>query len=69
MASYLSGVRAIHIAGCYEDPCLREPLVKQILKGQDNYDKIQSKINSKVGRLPVTVTMMKYLKKNLMKVS
>ena len=67
MVTYLSGVRAIHIACCYRDPCLRDPLVNQILKGQHNYDKIQDKVNGKVGKLPVTITMMKLLKKNLVK--
>ena len=69
MATYLSGVRAIHIACCYEVPSLRDPLVNQILKGQDNFDKVQKRINGKVGRLPVTINMMKLLKKNLVKVS
>ena len=68
MSSYLSGIRMYHIARGYSDPCLRLPIIKLILKGQENWDKVQDKINGKVGRLPVTIQMMKILKKNLRKV-
>ena len=68
MSSYLSGVRMYHITCGYNDPTLREPIVKMILKGQDNWDKLQDRINGKRGRLPVTIKMMKLMKRNLIKV-
>lgn len=69
MSSYLSGVRMYHIAMGYDEPCLRKPVIKLILKGQQNWDNVQKKINGRVGRLPVTIRMMKLLKKNLCKVN
>ena len=47
MSSYLSGVRMYHIASGYAEGLLREPLVKLILKGQDNWDKLQDRIGGK----------------------
>jgi site-specific recombinase XerC len=68
MSTYLSGVRAFHIASGYEDPFLRDPMVKLILKGQDNWDKLQDRLEGKVGKLPVTINVMMLLKKMLVKV-
>ena len=69
MSSYLSGVRMFHLACLFDEPCLREPLVKLILKGQDNYDKVKERLNGKVGRLPVTINVMKLLLIELRKVN
>ena len=44
-------------------------MVKLILKGQENWDKIQKRLNGDSGRLPVTIKMMKLMKKNLGKVT
>ena len=68
MSTYLSGVRMYHIVLGYNEPCLRETMVKLILKGQNNQDKLRERLNGKVGRLPVTVKMMKLIKLNLGKV-
>ena len=67
MSAYLSGVRAYHIASGYSEPKLRLPMVKLILKGQGNWDKLQAKLNGVTGRLPVTITMMKFIKNKLIK--
>jgi site-specific recombinase XerC len=67
MATYLSGVRAFHIASGYKDPFLRDPMVKLILKGQENFDRLQDRLEGKAGKLPVTLNVMKLLKKNLVK--
>ena len=68
MSSYLSGARAYHIAMGFNDPFLRNPMVKLILKGQDNWDKLRDRIEGKRGKLPMTVNLMKLLKKRLLKV-
>ena len=47
MSTYLSGVRAYHVGSGYKDPFLRDPLVKRILKGQDNWDKLKDKLEGK----------------------
>ena len=67
MSTYLSGVRSWHIACGYGDPFLRDPMVSLILKGQDNWDKLEAKMSGKNGRLPVTKNVMKLIKKNLVK--
>jgi hypothetical protein len=65
MSTYLSGVRMYHIAVGHHEPCLREPLVKLILKGQRNIDKLSDRLKGKVGKLPVTIKMMKFIKLGL----
>ena len=40
MSTYLSGIRALHIASGFKEPFLRNPMVKLILRGQDNFDKL-----------------------------
>ena len=66
MSTYLAGIRACHISVGYNEPCLRFPMVKLILKGQENWDRVRAKLEGKVGRLPVTITMMKFLKNKLL---
>ena len=69
MSTYLSGVRMYHIAVGFNEPPLRQPLVKLILKGQGNIDMLRKKMSGDVGKLPVTVNMMKLIKLELGKVS
>ena len=68
MSSYLSGVRMYHIASGFPEGVLREPIVKLILKGQANIEKIEKLIGGKKGKLPVTINVMKLLKLRLGKV-
>ena len=67
MSTYLSGVRAYHIAAGFKDPFVRDPMVKLILKGQDNWDKLQDRLGGKLGKLPITRNIMMLIKKNLIK--
>ena len=69
MSSYLSGVRMYHIASGFHEGVLREPLVKLILKGQANMEKIEELVGIRKGKLPVTISVMKLLKLRLAKVS
>ena len=69
MSSYLSGVRMYHISMGFHEPGLREPIVKLILKGQSNWERVQKLINGKVGKLAVTIELMKLIKLRLGKVS
>ena len=68
MSAYLSGVRMYHIASGFAEGVLREPLVKLILKGQANVEKIENLLGRKRGKLPVTISVMKLLKVRLGKV-
>ena len=68
MSSYLSGVRMFHIASGFSEGVLREPIIKLVLKGQANIEKIEKLISGKKGKLPVTIKVMKLLKLRLGKV-
>ena len=68
MSSYLSGVRMFHIASGFSEGVLREPIVKLILKGQANLEKVEKLVSGKKGKLPVTIKVMKLLKVRLGKV-
>ena len=65
MSTYISGLRMYHISLGYNEPVLREPIVKLILKGKENWDMVQKKMNGAVGRLAVTILVMKLIKKTL----
>ena len=69
MSTYLSGVRMYHISMGHNEPGLRQPIVKLILKGQSNMERIQKMLMGKVGRLPVTIKVMKLIKVKLSKVN
>ena len=67
MSTYLSGIRALHIASGFTEPFLRNPMVKLILRGQDNFDKLEDRMTGELGKLPVTKDVMMLIKKNLLK--
>ena len=68
MSSYLSGVRMYHLASGFPEGGLREPIVKLILKGQANLEKVEKLMSGRKGKLPVTIKVMKLLKVRLGKV-
>ena len=67
MSSYISALRMYHIAYGYNEPVLREPIVKLILKGQSNWDMVRKKISGQVGRLPVSKKVLLLIKKMVQK--
>ena len=67
ISSYISALRMYHIALGYNEPVLREPMVKLIMKGKENWDTVQKKLAGVVGRLPVTSLIMRVLKKKIIK--
>ena len=67
MSSYISALRMYHIALGYNEPVLREPIVKLILKGQSNWDMVRKKISGQVGRLPVSKKVLLLIKKMIQK--
>ena len=62
ISTYLAGLRQIHLAQGILIPVLRPEIVKQLLTGASNLERIKSRLNLKVSRLPVTITLMKLLK-------
>ena len=52
---YLSGIRMHHLSKGYADvPALRPDIVSLVLKGKENWENIQSKLNQKHTRIAVT---------------
>ena len=66
---YVSGLRCLHLINGFENPTLRPGIVKMILNGQNNLDKLKEKIEGKSKRIAVTIPILKLIKKNLKKSS
>ena len=64
---YVSGLRCLHLINGHENPALRPGIVKMILNGQNNIDKMTEKIEGKSKRVAVTIPILKLIKKNLKK--
>ena len=60
--SYLSGLRAVHLAQGHDVPCLRPAVIKSVLTGAKNISAIEDKAGLRPRRLPVTLDLMKLLK-------
>lgn len=62
--NYLAGVRQIHITKGFPVPSFRTDLVKAILKGKQNSEKIENLTPRQI-RLPATINIMKLLKEEI----
>ncbi len=63
--SYLAGIKKLHEVRGLDEPVLRKNLVNQILKGKRNMEATKKRSSSDMGRLPVTLTVMKMIKEQL----
>ena len=54
-----------HIELGYDNPTLRTPLVNLLLKGTDHWDSIQNRLSGTKSRTPVTIDMMRVIKRHL----
>ena len=61
----LSGVRMAHIELGFDNPTLRTPLVNLLLRGTEHWDKIQERLSGAKSRTPVTIDMMRVIKRKL----
>lgn len=61
-SSYLAGMKKVHEIRGLDEPQLRKTLVNQILKGKKNLETVEKRRKSDVGRLPVTLTILKIIK-------
>ena len=59
----LSGVRMAHIELGFDNPNLRTPLVNLLLRGTEHWDKIQERLSGAKSRTPVTIDMMRVIKR------
>ena len=60
---YLSGVRMLHLCRGFDVASLRPPIVNLILRGREHWDNVKSTLSQKPYRVPVTIKVMKYLKR------
>ena len=65
ISTYLAGIRQTHLAKGLVIPTLRPEVVKQVLTGAGNLDRLQNTLEKKPKQLPVTITIMKLLKLEL----
>jgi integrase len=56
--SYLAGIRQLHIVNNFDAPVIRTGLVKLVLKGISNRDRILKRSENPAGRLPMTINTM-----------
>ena len=56
---YVSGLRCLHLINGYKNPSLRPGIVKIILNGQNNLDKLMERIESKSKRVKETIPILK----------
>ena len=61
VAQYLSGVRMLHLCRGLDVAALRPPIVNLVLKGREHWDNVQKTLSSKPTRVPVTISVLKYL--------
>ena len=54
-----------HIELGFDNPCLRTPLVNLLLRGTEHWDSIQKRLSGSKSRTPVTIDMMKVIKRKL----
>ena len=65
VAQYLSGIRMLHLCKGFDVDSLRPPIVDLILKGREHWDNVQKTLNNKPRRVPVTVKVLKFLKRSI----
>ena len=63
VAQYLSGIRMLHLCKGMDIAALRPPIVNLILKGRSHWDNVKETLTNKPKRVPVTIKVLKYLKR------
>lgn len=65
VGQYLSRIRMLHLCRGFDVASLRPPIVNMILKGGEHWDNINKTLIGKPKRVPVTIKVLKYLKRAL----
>ena len=63
IAQYLSGVRMVHLCKGLPIDSLKPPIVNMILKGRSHWGEVEKTLQNKPKRVPVTIKVLKYLKR------
>ena len=64
---YLSGIRFVHIKEGYHVPNLRPEIVKSVLTGLAQKEKVDLRMGKKAERLPVTISVLDLIRHELIK--
>ena len=64
---YLSGIRLVHMKEGFNVPALRPEIVKAILAGLAQKEKIDLRLGKKAERLPVTISVLDLIRNELIK--
>jgi hypothetical protein len=65
ISSYLAGIRQLHLVKGIEPPNIRSAAVRMILKRKGHMDSIQDRALTKAKRLPMTLNLMRLLKRTV----
>ena len=65
--SYLSAVRMAHLSQGHDSPHLRPQIIELIIKGQAHHETLKEDMKRKASRLPVTISVLRYIKHKLKK--
>ena len=63
VGQYLSGIRMLHLCKGLDIASLRPPIVNMILKGREHWDNVNNTLMKKPKRVPVTIKVLKYIKR------
>ena len=69
ISQYLSALRYIHLVQGKDPSCLRPDIVSLILRGKEHWEEVEQTLANKPRRVAVTVPMMKYIKRSLVKMN
>ena len=64
---YLSGIRFVHIKEGYHVPSLRPEIVRSVLTGLAQKEKVDIRMGKKAERLPVTISVLDLIRHELIK--
>ena len=64
---YVGGLRCLHLINGHENPALKSKIVKLVLSGQMQLEKLADQFGNKPKRVAVTMHILKLIKKNLIK--
>ena len=67
ISQYLSAIRYLHLVEGHDPSCLRPPIVALILRGREHWDEVEKKLENKPKRVAVTVEIMKFIKRSLVR--
>ena len=69
ISQYLSALRFIHLVQGEDPSSLRPDIIKLILRGREHWDHVEETLENKITRVAITVPIMKFTKRSLVKMT